>query len=87
MTVSAASLGDIGGVLGALLILGAYAGIQFERLDPHGLTALLMNLFGAALVLASLYFKFNLAAAMLEAAWAVIAGIGLIRLALGRERR
>ena len=86
MTASAASLGDIGGVLGALLILGAYAGVQFKRLDPHGLIALLLNLCGAALVLGSLYFRFNLAAAMLEAAWAVIALIGLIRLAFGRNR-
>jgi hypothetical protein len=45
-----------------------------------------MNLAGAALVLASLFFRFNLAAALLEAAWGVIALIGLIRLALGRNR-
>lgn len=86
MSAGATSLSDILGVLGALLILGAYAGVQFKRLDPHGLIALLMNLFGAGLVLTSLYFRFNLAAAMLEAAWAVIALIGLIRLAFGRNR-
>ncbi len=86
MSAGAASLSDILGVLGALLILGAYAGVQFKRLDPYGLIALLLNLVGAGLVLVSLYFRFNLAAAMLEAAWAVIALIGLIRLAFSRNR-
>ncbi|HEY3814317.1 MAG TPA: hypothetical protein VGL66_13920 [Caulobacteraceae bacterium] len=78
---------DLIGLLGTLLILGAYAGVQFKRLDPHGLIALLLNLAGAALVLVSLYFKFNLASALLEAAWALIALVGIIRLALGRDRR
>ena len=80
------SVSDLIGLLGALLILGAYAGVQFKRLDPHGLIAPLLNLAGAGLVLVSLYFRFNLAAALLEAAWAVIALIGLIRLAFGRNR-
>jgi hypothetical protein len=80
------SLSDLIGLLGALLILGAYAGVQFKRLDPHGLIALLLNLAGAGLVLVSLYFRFNLASALLEAAWAVIALVGLIRLAFARNR-
>ena len=40
-----------------------------------------------ALVLASLYFKFNLAAALLEGAWALIALWGLGRLAFRRRAR
>ena len=75
---------DIAGVLGALLILGAYAGVQAHRLDPHRLPSLLMNLFGAGLVLVSLYARFNLAAALLEAAWALVALYGLLRLAIAR---
>ena len=86
MSAGGVSLGDIAGLAGALLILGAYAGVQFKRLDPHGLIGLLLNLFGAGLVLVSLYFRFNLAAALLEAAWGAIALIGLIRLALRRNQ-
>ena len=80
------SITDLIGLLGTLLILGAYAGVQFKRLDPHGLITLLLNLAGAGLVLVSLYFKFNLASALLEAAWALIALVGLIRLALSRKQ-
>jgi hypothetical protein len=74
-----ARLSDVLGVAGALLILGAYAGVQFHRLHPSKPVALLMNLVGAALVLASLYVRPNLAAALLEAAWALIALWGLVR--------
>ena len=65
------------GLLGAALILGAYAGVQLKRLDPHDLPALLLNLGGASLVMVSLFFEFNLAAFLLEVAWAGIAVAGL----------
>jgi hypothetical protein len=75
---------DLVGLAGAAFILLAYAGVQFKRLDPHRFAALCMNFVGAALVLVSLRYKFNLAAALLEGAWALIALQGLIRLGLGR---
>lgn len=65
------------GLIGAALILGAYAGVQLKKLDPHRPPALLLNLTGASLVLVSLYFEFNLAAALLEGAWVLIALWGL----------
>ena len=68
-----------------LLILAAYALGQLEKLDMRSLPALLMNLCGSLLVLLSLVFKFNLSAALVEAAWALIALYGLVRLALGRR--
>ena len=71
------ALDEVTGLLGAALILAAYAGVQLKKLDPHRPAALLLNLTGAALVLVSLYFEFNLAAALLEAAWVLIALWGL----------
>ncbi|MBP6547239.1 MAG: hypothetical protein KA220_11010 [Phenylobacterium sp.] len=65
------------GLLGAALILGAYAGVQMKKLDPHDLPALLLNLGGASLVIVSLFFEFNLAAFLLEVAWVGIAVAGL----------
>jgi hypothetical protein len=44
-----------------------------------------MNLTGSLLVLWSLTFKFNLSAALMEGAWAVVAIYGLVRLALRRR--
>jgi hypothetical protein len=77
---------DLAGLVGVSLILIAYAAAQVRWLDPVKAPALLMNLAGASLVLASLTRKFNLAAFVMEAAWAVVALYGLLRLALTRRR-
>ena len=76
----------VAGLLGAALILGAYAGVQLKKLDPHQPPALLLNLGGAGLVLVSLYFEFNLAAALLEGAWVLIALWGLFDWARSRGK-
>jgi small-conductance mechanosensitive channel len=81
------TLADVAGLAGAALILLAFALVQAKRLDPHGARALLMNLLGAGLVMASLTQRFNLAAFLLEAAWALVALWGLARLAAERIRR
>jgi hypothetical protein len=75
---------DIAGLVGAALILAAYAGVQAKRLDPHGAPALALNFLGPALIVASLAVRFNLAAFLLETVWALIALAGLIKLALQR---
>jgi len=77
---------DIGGVVGVMLMLGAYAATQLDRLDPTKATSLLMNLVGSCLVLASLSRAFNLSAALMEGAWALVALFGLARL-ISRRRR
>jgi hypothetical protein len=77
---------DAAGLVGVALILAAYAGAQFRRLDPLKLPALLMNLVGASLILVSLAERFNLAAFVMESAWAGVALYGLCRLALTRRR-
>jgi hypothetical protein len=77
---------DIAGVIGVALMLGAYAGGQLGRLGMTGLPALLMNLAGSVMVLWSLAFKFNLAAVLMESAWALVAMYGLVKLAVKRLR-
>jgi len=77
---------DAVGLAGVALILAAYGSTQFRWLDPHKATAALMNLFGAGLILVSLSHAFNLSAFLMEAAWAAIAAISLIR-ALTIKRR
>jgi hypothetical protein len=78
-------LPDILGLVGVGLILVAYAGAQVGRLAPTRAPALLMNLVGASLILISLVGAFNLSAALMEGAWALVALYGLARLALGRR--
>ncbi|HEY2708672.1 MAG TPA: hypothetical protein VGI95_11530 [Caulobacteraceae bacterium] len=76
---------DIGGLIGVTTILAAYAATTLGRLAPNGVIALALNCVGASLILLSLTQKFNLAAAIVEGAWALIAMVGLIRIALGRR--
>ena len=79
------SLPDIGGVIGVALMLFAYAGGQVGKLDMTALPALLMNLAGSLLVLWSLAYSFNLSAALMEGAWALVALYGLVKLALRKR--
>lgn len=76
---------DAAGLTGVALMLAAYAGAQMRRLDPVRAPSLTMNLAGASLVMISLTHDFNLSAFLMEAAWALVAGWGLIRLALSRR--
>ncbi|QTN19920.1 cyclic nucleotide-binding protein [Brevundimonas sp. AJA228-03] len=79
------SLPDLLGIFGVLLILVAYAGATAGRLDPKQWPALCLNLVGALLILWSLSVDFNLSAALMEGAWALVAVAGLVRLALRRS--
>jgi hypothetical protein len=47
-------------------------------------TALTLNLIGAGLILLSLTYEFNLSAFVMEAAWALVAVVGLLRLIVKR---
>lgn len=76
---------DIAGLVGVLLILIAYGGAQLHRMDPAGLTGLLMNFVGACLIMLSLSRAFNLSAFLMEATWAAVALFGLVRLVLPRR--
>lgn len=74
------------GIIGALLVLMAYYLLLAGRLAGTGLAYQLLNLFGAAGVLASLYGGFNVAVFVLMAAWIVITVYGLGRRATrGRD--
>ena len=75
---------DLGGIVGVLLVLVAYAGIHFDWFDPKRAPALVMNLVGSGLILASMRHAFNLSAFLMEAAWGAMALFGLARLALRR---
>ena len=78
------TLADAAGLAGVLMILAAYAGATSGKLDPKRVTSLTLNLIGAGLILLSLTYEFNLSAFVMEAAWALVAVVGLLRLALRR---
>lgn len=71
------TLYDFIGNIGIVMILGAYVALQTKRMEPGDVGYNLLNLFGAALVLISLIFKFNLSAFLIELAWLLISVYGL----------
>ncbi len=81
------TLFDFAGLVGVAIILAGYAAATTGRLHPKGALSLAVNFVGASLILLSLTAKFNLSAAIVEGAWALIALVGLIRLGLARLRR
>ena len=76
---------DIIGLCGSMVFIGAFAYANFAAaIDKLLFNAL--NLVGAILLLISLSVHFNLAAAVLESAWAVIALLGLAGALRARRR-
>lgn len=68
---------DVLGLVGVALILLAYLLLQLRRIDPQSAAFSGLNAVGAALVLLSLYYDFNLPAAVIEGAWLLISLYGL----------
>jgi len=70
-------LADIVGLTGSALFIGAFAYANVAK-SLNKAWFNLANLVGAILLLISLSVTFNLAAFVLEAAWAAIAAVGLV---------
>lgn len=72
------------GLIGSVLFIAAFAYANaVPSMDKIVFNAL--NLVGAILLLVSLTVNFNLAAVVLEVAWAIIASIGLVRAIVARR--
>lgn len=64
-------------IVGALLILAAYTGAQFGRLDQRSLSYLILNLIGSVIltVLAAVDSQYGFL--LLEGIWALVSGWSL----------
>ena len=69
---------NVVGLIGSAIFIAAFAYANAAATLDKVLFNI-ANLIGAALLLASLWVHFNLAAFVLETAWAAIAGWGLLR--------
>lgn len=79
------TLPDLAGLIGVVLIAAAYVALQGGRIDPLAPAFSAINAAGAALVLVSLAFEFNLAAALIEGFWLATSLWGLAR-SIARRR-
>jgi hypothetical protein len=67
------------GLVGVVLILGAYFALQAGVLRGDGLRFQLANALGAGAIALSLVYDFNLSAMVTEVAWILISLYGLAR--------
>jgi hypothetical protein len=71
------ALYNIIGVSGVAMVLAAYAGVQAGMLHEHRAPFSVINLLGAALILFSLAYDFNLPSLVIQLAWMLISAHGL----------
>ena len=71
------SIPDLIGFIGVALLIGTYALLQFDRIDPKGFWYSFNNMMVAILVTVSLIYTPNLASIVIEFFWFIISVYGL----------
>jgi uncharacterized protein (DUF983 family) len=67
-------------IVGALLILAAFAAAQFHRLDQDSPTYLVLNLVGSAILAILAWYEEQWGFLLLETVWAIVSAWSLLRL-------
>jgi len=80
------SLPDLLGLAGSIMIALTYFANLQGAIKTEGWLYALLNLVGASLILVSLYWAWNLPAAVMEGFWALISAYGLIRVLMNYPR-
>jgi len=71
------SIPDLIGFMGVALLIGTYALLQLDRIDPKGFWYSFNNMMVAILVTVSLVYTPNLASLVIEFFWFIISVYGL----------
>lgn len=72
-------LPDLVGLVGAFFYLLAYALLQLRRLEVDDWRYTALNITGGLLLIASLFWSFNLGSLVSQVAWLLFTVIGFIR--------
>jgi hypothetical protein len=67
-------------IVGALLILAAFAAVQFDRMRPDSRLYLTLNLLGSAILAVLAVQADQWGFVLLEGVWAIVSAWGLLRL-------
>ena len=73
------------GLVGAAMIVIAYFLLQTGRVDSLSLSFSIVNALGAAAILVSLLYEFNLGAFAIESFWLIISVYGMYRALQSRK--
>jgi hypothetical protein len=73
------TLPNIVGLVGSAIVIVAYLAVAHGSIAADSRPYYLANLFGAALIFTSLWWAWNLPAAIVELFWAAISAYGLLR--------
>ena len=74
------------GTIGVALILITYFLLQTERLKSNQLLYSILNFLGSGMILISLFHEFNFPSFVVELAWVLISGFGIVRWFFQRNR-
>ena len=67
------------GIVGVVLYVGSYSALQLGKLDGNSIQYCLLNGGAASLVLVSLFYDFNLAAALINTIWISMSLFGVCK--------
>lgn len=73
-------------IVGALLILAAFAAVQFERMRPDSRLYLTLNLVGSIILAALALHAEQWGFVLLETVWAIVSAWGLVEFLSHSER-
>jgi hypothetical protein len=72
-------------IVGALLILAAFAAAQFDWLSPHSRLYLVLNLVGSVVLTWLAWQEEQWGFLLLEGVWAIVSGWGLVQVLRGKQ--
>lgn len=71
-------------IIGALLILAGFGAAQADRLSPHSVLYLALNLVGSVILAALALEDLDWGFLLLETVWAIVSAFGLARALRGK---
>jgi hypothetical protein len=77
---------DVLEIIGAVLILAAFAAAQLRRLDAHSVPYLVLNVVGAGVLAAVAAADRSWGFLLLEGTWSIVSAVSLAQVLLTRRR-